>query len=112
VPVERLDLARLARLDFETPDPARFPALGLARRVMETRGLSGAAFNAAKEVALDGFIAGRLRFLQMAAVVEDVLDLVSRDCGLANAVPALEEVQAMDHLARQAAAERVAARSA
>jgi 1-deoxy-D-xylulose-5-phosphate reductoisomerase len=105
LPVERLDLARIASLTFEAPDPARFPALRLARAVMAQGGLSGAAFNAAKEVALDHFIAGRLRFLEMAAVVEDTLARLSRDPGLEKAVSALEDVLSMDHLARKAAHE-------
>jgi 1-deoxy-D-xylulose-5-phosphate reductoisomerase len=104
VPVARLDLAALARLDFEPPDPDRFPALRLARAVMETRGLSGAVFNAAKEVALDRFIAGQLRFPQMAAVVEATLDTLSRDNRLGHAACDLDEVLAMDHLARNTAA--------
>lgn len=110
LPVERLDLARLASLTFAAPDPARFPALRLAREVMATRGLSGAAFNAAKEVALDHFIAGRLRFLDMAAVVEDTLARLSRDCGLGNAPATLEDVLAMDHLARVRAGESAVTR--
>jgi 1-deoxy-D-xylulose-5-phosphate reductoisomerase len=110
LPVERLDLARIASLTFEAPDPARFPALRLARAVMAQGGLSGAAFNAAKEVALDHFIAGGLRFLEMAAVVEDTLARLSRDPGLEKAVSALEDVLSMDHLARKAANEVAAAR--
>ncbi len=70
LPVARLDLAALGGLSFRAPDVARFPALRLAREVMAMRGLAGAVFNAAKEVALDHFIAGGLGFMQMAAVVE------------------------------------------
>lgn len=103
VPVERLDLARLATLNFEAPDPVRFPALRLARDVMEIRGLSGAAFNAAKEIALDGFIAGQLSFLAMAEVVETTLSQLSQQNCLQNAATSLEEVLNMDHLARQTA---------
>lgn len=105
LPVERLDLARIAQLTFEAPDPARFPALRLAREVMQAGGLAGAAFNAAKEVALDHFIAGGLRFLQMADVVEKTLARLSRGNGLGNAPSTLEEVQQADHLARAAATE-------
>ncbi|MGO4907793.1 1-deoxy-D-xylulose-5-phosphate reductoisomerase [Pseudorhodobacter sp. W20_MBD10_FR17] len=107
VPVERLDLARLAALNFEAPDPARFPALRLARDVMETRGLSGAAFNAAKEIALDHFIAGDLPFLTMAQVVEDTLARLSRQNCLQIAATTLEDVLQMDHLARKTATEAV-----
>lgn len=111
LPVERLDLARIAQLTFEAPDPVRFPALRLAREVMAAGGLAGAAFNAAKEVALDQFIAGGLRFLEMADVVEATLARLSRGNGLGNAPSALEEVEAMDHLARATAAEVAAQES-
>lgn len=105
VPVERLDLARLARLTFEAPDDARFPALRLAREVMATGGLAGAAFNAAKEIALDHFIGGALGFLDMAGLVEETLDRISRQMRLGNAPGGLEDVLAMDHLARRTASE-------
>jgi len=107
IPVARLDLAKLGSLAFEEPDPERFPALRLAREVMETRGLAGCAFNAAKEVALDHFIAGGLRFLEMADVVEATLDHLSRGNSLGKAASTLEEVQMMDHLARKTAVEAV-----
>lgn len=110
VPVERLDLARLASLNFEAPDTARFPALRLARDVMQTRGLSGAAFNAAKEIALDHFIAGNLPFLAMAEVVEDTLARLSRQNSLQIVATALEDVLNMDHLARKTASEVVVSR--
>lgn len=111
VPVERLNLAKLAALNFEAPDPVRFPALRLARDVMEMRGLSGAAFNAAKEIALDHFIAGKLSFLGMAEVVETTLSQLSRQNSLQIAATSLEDVLAMDHLSRKTAAEAVSARS-
>ncbi|MEM9105786.1 MAG: 1-deoxy-D-xylulose-5-phosphate reductoisomerase, partial [Pseudomonadota bacterium] len=56
LPVERLDFAKLAKLDFEAPDETRFPSLALARRAMQEGGLSGAILNGAKEVALEAFI--------------------------------------------------------
>ncbi|OZA12812.1 MAG: 1-deoxy-D-xylulose-5-phosphate reductoisomerase, partial [Rhodobacterales bacterium 17-64-5] len=105
LPVARLNLAALGGLSFRAPDETRFPALRLAREVMATRGLAGAAFNAAKEVALDHFIAGGLGFMQMAAVVEATLNRVSSDCSLGNAALTLEDVLQMDHLARVRAAE-------
>ena len=73
--VERLDLAQVATLNFEAPDETRFPALRIAREVMAANGCEGAAMNAAKEIALDGFIAGQINFLQMAELVEKVLTL-------------------------------------
>lgn len=107
LPVARLDLAALGGLTFRAPDETRFPALRLAREVMAIRGLAGAAFNAAKEVALDHFIAGGLGFMQMAAVVEATLNRVSSDCSLGIAALTLEDVLQMDHLARVRAAEAV-----
>ncbi|MGL4489856.1 MAG: 1-deoxy-D-xylulose-5-phosphate reductoisomerase [Rhizobiaceae bacterium] len=73
LPTERLDFARLSRLDFETPDAVRFPALRLAREALESGGLSGAVLNGAKETALEAFIAGQIPFLKMADIVETVL---------------------------------------
>ena len=107
-PVERLDLARLARLDFAAPDPARFPALRLARDVMTAGGLAGAAFNAAKETALDAFLGGRIGFSAMAPLVEATLARLSRSDGLQNPPGTLDVVLAMDHLARVRASEILA----
>ncbi|MCC6519086.1 MAG: 1-deoxy-D-xylulose-5-phosphate reductoisomerase [Tabrizicola sp.] len=100
LPVARLDLAQIATLTFRAPDLARYPALRLAREVMARRGLAGAAFNAAKEVALDHFLAGSIGFMAMAGVVEAVLSALDGDLGRENVVMTLEDVQAVDHLAR------------
>jgi 1-deoxy-D-xylulose-5-phosphate reductoisomerase len=105
LPVARLDLAQIATLTFRAPDLTRYPALRLAREVMERRGLAGAAFNAAKEVALDHFLAGGLGFMDMAGVVEAVLEALDPDLGKENATMTLEDVQAVDHLARRRAGE-------
>jgi 1-deoxy-D-xylulose-5-phosphate reductoisomerase len=69
----RLDLATIGRLDFRAPDPQRFPALGLARQALAAGGSRPITLNAANEVAVAAFIAGRLRFLDIVAVVGDVL---------------------------------------
>ena len=90
----------IATLTFRAPDLARYPALRLAREVMARRGLAGAAFNAAKEVALDHFLAGSIGFMAMAGVVEAVLSALDGDLGRENVVMTLEDVQAVDHLAR------------
>ena len=111
VPVERLDLAQIGRLDFEAPDEVRFPALRLAREVMQAGGLTGAAFNAAKETALDLFIDGRIGFLDMAPLVERVLDTVYAETRLGTAELNLDNVLNVDHLARQAAIASVRART-
>jgi len=100
LPVERLDLAKIGALHFEAPDHARYPALKLAHEVMETGGLAGAAFNAAKEKALDGFIAGQIGFLDMSAIVAETMDKMSSDPGLQNDKITLDNVMETDHLAR------------
>ena len=111
LPVARLDLAQIATLTFRAPDLARYPALRLARDVMDRRGLAGAAFNAAKEVALDRFLAGQIGFMQMASVVEAVLEATDADLGRENAPMTLEDVLAMDHLARVRAGEAARGRA-
>jgi 1-deoxy-D-xylulose-5-phosphate reductoisomerase len=105
LPVERLDLAKIGSLTFEAPDAARYPALAIATRVMEEGGLSGAVFNAAKERALDGFIAGDIGFLDMSEVVSRTLDKMSSDGGLQNAAITLDKVLETDRVARIYAAE-------
>ncbi|MCU0802604.1 MAG: 1-deoxy-D-xylulose-5-phosphate reductoisomerase [Rhodobacteraceae bacterium] len=100
LPVDRLDFSKLAQLTFRAPDLDRYPALRLCRAVMATHGVAGAVFNAAKEVALDHFIAGQIGFMDMSGVVEDTLSLVSSDLSLGKAAMTLEEVMAADHLAR------------
>ena len=107
LPVERLDLAAIGQLTFRTPDEARYPALRLARTVMELGGLAGAVFNAAKERSLDHFIAGRIGFLDMARVVETVLDRFAAQSGHGAAVLTLDNVLQTDHLARVWADEAV-----
>ena len=100
VPVERLDLAKVGQMSFEAPDHTRFPALDLAADVMRTGGLSGAVFNAAKESALDGFIDGRIGFLDMSRVVADTIDKISASEGLQKAQIVLDDVLEIDALAR------------
>ena len=108
LPVERLDLAKIGTFTFRQPDPVRYPALRLAHEVLEVGGLAGAVFNAAKETALDGFLDRRIGFLQMAEVVEEVLErLVASQC-LKNAEMTLDTVQETDHLARKTAQEVMA----
>ena len=108
LPVERLDLAKIGAMTFRAPDPARYPALALARRVMEEGGLMGAVFNAAKERALDRFIEGRIGFTDMAVVVERVMDKMSSSDGLQKATQDLDTVLDTDKLARLRADEAIA----
>ena len=111
LPVARLDLAAIGTLNFRAPDPARYPALRLAREVMQRGGLAGAVFNAAKERALDAFIAGRIGFLDMAGVVDDVLTRMSSESGLIDAEITLDTVAHVDHLARTRADEAMQAKA-
>ena len=73
-PCERLDLARIARLDFEVPDLERFPALRLARDAMVAGGAMPAVLNAANEIAVSAFLARKIAFGEIANIVARVLD--------------------------------------
>lgn len=101
LPLERLDFARLARLDFFAPDETRFPALALARTAMQRGGLQGAVLNGAKEAALEAFIAGRTGFLDIADIVATVMDQL--DDG--RQAHGIDDVYAADLEARRTAAE-------
>ena len=107
LPVERLDLAKIGSLTFEAPDEARYPALRLAHRVMAEGGLSGAVFNAAKERALDAFIAEEIGFLDMSRVVEATLDKMSPDIRVQSGGMTLDMVMETDRLARLRAADAI-----
>ena len=102
--VERLDFAKLSRLDFEAPDEARFPALRLARTALEGGGLLGGVLNAAEEAAFDAFVAGRIGFLQMADIAEEVMEAMA---GWAAAV-SMDDVFAADAEARRRAGDIIA----
>jgi 1-deoxy-D-xylulose-5-phosphate reductoisomerase len=97
-PSARLDLARLGTLTFEPPDSSRFPALRLARAALEAGGSAPTVLNAANEVAVRAFLAGRIGFLDIARVVERALAQVP-----AGAVDSLAEVRAVDSEARRLA---------
>ncbi len=72
-PAEKLDLEAIGRLDFEAPDPERFPALRVAREALEAGGAAPTVLNAANEVAVASFLAGEIRFDDITAVVEQAL---------------------------------------
>jgi 1-deoxy-D-xylulose-5-phosphate reductoisomerase len=88
VPVRPLDLAELGALTFEQVDTETFAALALARAAGEAGGTAPCTLNAANEVAVHAFLAGRIEFLDIAAVTEQTLD----------ALPA-ERVHSFDSLA-------------
>ncbi|WP_087000404.1 1-deoxy-D-xylulose-5-phosphate reductoisomerase [Rhizobium sullae] len=102
--VERLDFAKLSRLDFEAPDEKRFPALRLARTALERGGLQGAIMNAAEEVAFHAFVEERIGFLQMADIAEAVMDRMTATDG----AHTMDDVFAADAEARRLAAKLVA----
>ncbi len=95
---ERLDLAKVGRLEFAEPDMERFPALALGYRVAEQGGTSGAVLNAANETAVEKFLAGHIGFTQIADIVQRVLarhDVVAH--------PDYGQVMAADEWAREEA---------
>ena len=101
-PGPRLDLAAIGRLDFQAPDFARFPCLKLAIDCLKAGGARPIILNAANEIAVAAFLAGRAGFLEIAAIVADTLD------GYDPAAPAtLDAVLAIDAEARRLAGERV-----
>jgi 1-deoxy-D-xylulose-5-phosphate reductoisomerase len=70
VPLRRLDLAAVGTLTFEAPDPVRFPALRIAREALAAGPVATNILNAANEIAVEAFLAGRIGFLDIAAVTE------------------------------------------
>jgi len=75
-PVDGLDFSNGLALEFEPPAVETFPMLALARKAGESGGTHPCAYNAANEVAVAAFLAGRLRFLGIASIVEDILAAV------------------------------------
>ena len=99
LPLEEVDLSKVGTLDFEKPDLLKYPALSLGFDVLEHGGLAGAAFNAAKEEALDNFLDYKLSFLGMADVVRATMDELSSKNQLGSEVE-LEAVMDIDLQAR------------
>jgi 1-deoxy-D-xylulose-5-phosphate reductoisomerase len=98
--VERLNLFDVAQLEFEQPDPERFPCLRLAEAAARRGGTAPAILNAANEVAVEAFLNRKLGFMQIAEVVASVLDLV----------PSHQDVDLQQILAADAAAREAAVR--
>jgi 1-deoxy-D-xylulose-5-phosphate reductoisomerase len=78
-PAQRLDLATIARLDFELPDLARFPALRLAREALESGGAAPIVLNAANEIAVAAFLGGEISFPEIPSLVHEALNQASYD---------------------------------
>jgi 1-deoxy-D-xylulose-5-phosphate reductoisomerase len=95
-PARRLDLAEALRLDFEPPDEDRFPAVRLGREAASRGGTAGAVLNAANEEAVGCFLAGRMRFTDIAAACGRALDEHPFQ-----PEPSLAEIRRLDAWARQ-----------
>jgi 1-deoxy-D-xylulose-5-phosphate reductoisomerase len=104
-PAERLDLAAIGKLEFEEPDLQRFPALRIARQALEEGGAAPTVLNAANEIAVGCFLAGRIGFMDIASLVEQTLGQ-SR----AAAPASIDEVVALDRTTRDAMAVMIEAR--
>jgi 1-deoxy-D-xylulose-5-phosphate reductoisomerase len=102
-PAARLDLARLATLTFEEPDPVRFPALAIALQALAAGGAAPTILNAANEIAVSEFIAGRLGFAGIPALVEATLDAAERS-GATAEPQSVQDAIAIDHNSRRMAA--------
>jgi 1-deoxy-D-xylulose-5-phosphate reductoisomerase len=102
-PAKRLDLAEIGQLNFEGPDPERFPALRLARDALRDGGATPTILNAANEEAVFGFLDKRTGFLDIARIVERTLEVVP-----AAPVSSLDDVHEVDADARRVARELVA----
>ncbi len=99
-PVARLDLVEIGQLTFEAPDSVRFPALRLARQALRVGGSAPTILNAANEVAVAGFLDGRLDFLGIADVVERTLETIATV-----SLGGLDDVWEIDREARRVAAD-------
>lgn len=101
--VAPLDLFAVGRLDFERPDEQRFPCLRLARDAAQAGGSAPAMLNAANEVAVEAFLQRRIRFSDIARMIESVLSAQP-----VQAVEALDAVFEVDRQARSLAVEWLA----
>ena len=100
--IPEVNLAEVGILEFEKPDMSKYPALELGYEVLAQGGLAGAAFNAAKEEALDNFLDRKLSFLGMADVVRATMDELSSKNRLSSEVE-IEAVIDIDLQARSVA---------
>jgi 1-deoxy-D-xylulose-5-phosphate reductoisomerase len=97
-PWDRLDLAALGRLHFEEPDFEKFPALRLGFEVVRRGGTLGAALSGADEVAVQAFLAGRIRFNDIVPLLERVLAALPWQ-----SEPDLDDILATDARSREEA---------
>jgi 1-deoxy-D-xylulose-5-phosphate reductoisomerase len=107
VPVKPLDLAALGALTFEPVDEETFACLRLARQAARQGGTAPCTLNAANEIAVHAFLAGGLRFVDIAGVIEETLEHLP-----AGQVHSFESLAAADADARRIAGDLVAERAA
>ena len=100
--LDEINLAEVGKLHFEKPDLEKYPALKLGYEVVEHGGLAGAAFNAAKEEALDNFINYKLSFPGMAHVVRATMDELNSKNELDDELE-IERIMELDLIARSIA---------
>ncbi len=103
-PAPRLDLAKVATLSFEEPDPVRFPALALARKALAAGGGAPTVLNAANEIAVREFVERRLPFTGIPALVEATLEAAQRRNVMKEPQSAEEAVE-IDHNSRRLASD-------
>jgi 1-deoxy-D-xylulose-5-phosphate reductoisomerase len=105
--LERLDLAKIGRLDFLPPDPQRFPALEIARKAASAGGGAPVVLNGANEVAVAAFLQRRIGFLTIAQVAGEVLDEFLNGRSVATAPESFEAVFEIDRLVRERTLEKL-----
>ncbi len=105
----RLDLAAIAKLDFEVPDLEKFPALSLARSALQKKGAAPTILNAANEVAVQAFLDRNVSFPEIAAIVSETMDEACR-LGMDAALGDLDDVYAADEAGRSIATQNIAKR--
>ena len=96
-----LGLKDIANLTFEPPDKTKFPSLNFAQEVLRTGGVSGAALNAANEIAVGEFVAGRARFSDIWRIVEETLEARDWSSGEDNLEAILEADNEARHVAKE-----------
>ncbi len=113
-PVARLDLAQIGQLTFELPDFSRFPALRLAKEALAMGGNAPTVLSAANEIAVAGFLGGRIGFLDIAGIVEETLQAGVRGAmgDWLRPMQPLDDILQADEAARAYAGEIIARRSA
>jgi 1-deoxy-D-xylulose-5-phosphate reductoisomerase len=105
--LERLDLAKIGRLDFLPPDPQRFPALEIARKAVSAGGGAPIVLNGANEIAVAAFLQRRVGFLTIAQAASEVLDEFLNSRWTAAAPENFETVFEIDRLARERTLEKL-----